>query len=140
METIMQGAVSHPLVQKIIAYQTAMARQDKNAGQDVFAPNVIYIVPGANPLSGRYEGPEAVMGYFGRLMEMTAGTYRISQMLWLVCLDRVSLVTKNHATINGADLEWDESLVFVFENGRKTRIDLFQGDQLSVDRFFSRAQ
>lgn len=135
----MYGAVSHPLVQKIIAYQGAMARQDKNAGRDVFSPNVVYVVPGENPLSGRYEGPEAVMGYFGRLMEMTSGTYRISQMLWLVCLDRVSLVTRNHATINGGDLEWDESLVFVFENGRKTRIDLFQGDQLSVDRFFSRA-
>jgi hypothetical protein len=80
------------------------------------------------------------MGYFGRLMEMTSGTYRISQMLWLVCFDRVTLVTKNHATIDGADLDWDEALVFVFENGRKSRIELFQADQLSVDRFFSRAQ
>jgi ketosteroid isomerase-like protein len=140
MEPIMQGAVSHPLVQKIIAYQLAMARQDTDAGRDVFSPNVIYIVPGSNPLSGRYEGPEAVMGYFGRLMEMTSGTYRISQMLWLVCFDRVTLVTKNHATIDGADLDWDEALLFEFENGRKSRIELCQADQLSVDRFFSRAQ
>lgn len=138
MEPIITGAVSHPLVQKIIAYQMAMARQDMAAARAAFAPNVRYTVPGSNPMSGYYEGPDAVMGYFGRLMEMTRGTYRISQMLWLVCLDQVTLVTKNHATIQASDLDWDEAIVFVFEDGRKARIDLFQADQASVDRFFSR--
>ena len=40
----------------------------------VFAPGVVYAVPGSNPLSGTYRGPDEVMGYFGRLMETTAGT------------------------------------------------------------------
>lgn len=136
METQMRGALAHPLVQKIIAYQQAMARQDFAAGVDVFSPDVVYMVPGSNALSGRFQGPDAVMGYFGRLMALTGGTYGISDMLWLAAEDRVTLVTRNHASIADRSLDWDEAIVFVFENGLKKRIDLFQADQSAVDAFF----
>jgi uncharacterized protein len=133
---VMRGAVDHPYVQKIMAYQAAMARQDFAEGRRIFAPDVIYAVPGANPLSGRYEGPEAVMGYFGRLMELTAGTYDISDMNWLASGDRIALATRNRATIADRFFEWDEVIVFEFVDGLKKRIDLFQADQSAVDSFF----
>jgi uncharacterized protein len=139
MATTMRGAVDHPLVQRIMAYQAAMARQDFAEGARIFAPDVVYLVPGNNPLSGRYEGPDAVMGYFGRLMAVTGGTYEISDMLWLVCHDRVTLSTRNHATIGGQTLAWDEAIVFEFVDGLKKRIDLFQADQGAVDAFFAGA-
>jgi len=133
----MRGAVDHPLVKKIIAYQAAMARQDFVEGRKVFALDVVYLVPGANPLSGRYEGPDAVMGYFGRLMALTAGSYDISDMLWLACEDRIALTTRNHAKIIDRSLEWDEVIVFHFADGLKKHIGLFQADQAAVDAFFS---
>jgi uncharacterized protein len=139
MTTTMRGATDHPLVQKIMAYQAAMARQDFAEGATIFAPNVVYIVPGNNPLSGRYEGPDAVMGYFGRLMAFTAGTYEISDMLWLTCGDRVALSTSNTASIGDQSLIWDEAIVFEFVDGLKQRIDLFQADQKAVDNFFSQS-
>jgi uncharacterized protein len=139
MTTTQRGAVNHPLVQKIMTYQAAMARQDFASGATIFAPDVLYVVPGNNPLSGRYDGPDAVMGYFGRLMEVTAGTYDISDMLWLVSNDRVTLSTRNHATIGGQTLDWDEAIVFEFVAGLKKRIDLFQANQDAVDTFFSAA-
>lgn len=135
--TTMRGAVDHPLVQKIIAYQGAMARQDFAEGAKIFAPDVVYTVPGANPLSGHYEGPDAVMGYFGRLMALTANTYRISDMLWLACDDRIALATRNHAVIGERSLEWNEVIVFHFVDGVKKHIGLFQADQAAVDAFFS---
>jgi uncharacterized protein len=133
----MCGAVDHPLVQKIVAYQAAMARQDFSAGAKIFAPDVVYVVPGNNPLSGRYEGPDAVMGYFGRLMEVTDGTCEISDMLWLTCSDRVTLSTRNHATIAGQQFAWDEAIVFELVDGLKKNIGLFQADQAAVDEFLS---
>jgi uncharacterized protein len=138
MTTTMRGATDHPLVQKIMAYQAAMAQQDFAEGATIFAPDVVYIVPGNNPLSGRYEGPDAVMGYFGRLMAVTDGTYEISDMLWLICNNRVALSTQNKATIGGKSLVWDEAIVFEFVDGLKQRIDLFQADQKAVDMFFSK--
>lgn len=134
----MRGAVEHPLVQAIMAYQAAMARQDIEEGRKIFAPDVVYTVPGANALSGRYVGPDAVMGYFGRLMQLTQGSYAISDMLWLACGDQITLVTQNQASIGARALAWEEAIVFTFESGRKKRIDLFQAEQAAVDAFFGR--
>jgi uncharacterized protein len=136
MNTTMRGAIDHPLVQRIMNYQAAMARQDFSEGATIFAPDVAYVVPGNNPLSGHYEGPEAVMGYFGRLMELTRGTYEISDMLWLTCNERITLSTVNTATIGDRSLTWNEAIVFEFVDGLKKRIDLFQADQSAVDAFF----
>lgn len=62
----MNGAVAYPLVQKIMAYQLAIARGDVATGSLVFHDDVCYVVPGANVFSGTYRGPAEVMGYFGR--------------------------------------------------------------------------
>ena len=139
MATIMRGATDHPLVQRIMQYQAAMANQDFAAGATIFAPDVVYVVPGSNPLSGTYQGPAAVMGYFGRLMAATHGTYEISEMLWLTCNDRVTLSTVNTASIGANSLTWHEAIVFEFVDGVKKRIDLFQADQAAVDGFFGQA-
>jgi uncharacterized protein len=137
MTQMMRGAVDHPLVKKIMAYQAAMARQDFAEGAAIFAPDVVYNVPGKNPLSGKYVGPKAVMDYFGNLMALTRGTYEITDMLWLACNDRVTLVTRNQAMIGNQKLAWDEAIIFEFVDGFKKRIDLFQADQAAVDQFFS---
>ncbi len=76
------------------------------------------------------------MGYFGKLMEATAGTYAITAMNWLVCGDKVLLETKNAATRAGHSLEWDEAILFEFIDGKKARIEMFQADQAAVDGFF----
>jgi uncharacterized protein len=136
-ETIHAGALEDEKVKAVQTYQAAMARQDFAGGSTIFLPNVEYIVPGKNPLAGRYSGPEQVMGYFGRLMQETNGSYAISHMIWLASQTRVGLVTRNHASRNGSRLAWDEVIVFEFENGKKRRIDLFSGDQYAVDDFFA---
>jgi uncharacterized protein len=132
----MLGAVAHPLVQRIVSYQASMANGDFNAGRTIFAPDVRYIVPGKNVLSGTFSGPDDVMGYFGRLMQVTNGSYEIIEMNWLVCGEKVILETKNRATMGERNLTWDEAILFEFEGGLKKRIEMFQADQTAVDHFF----
>lgn len=130
------GAIGHPLVRKILDYQGAMARGDLAQARNVFAADVIYTVPGGNVFSGIYRGPDAVMGYLGRLMEATAGSYEITAMVWLVCGDKVVLQTDNRAQRGGRSLQWKEAVLFEFRDGLKWRIDLFQAQQAEVDAFF----
>ncbi|MDX1931952.1 MAG: nuclear transport factor 2 family protein [Capsulimonadales bacterium] len=133
------GAVNEPNVRKIRDYQKAMAEGRFAEAATIFDADVRYVVPGNNPLSGDYAGAEAVMGYFGRLMELTGGTYAITQMNWLVCGDDVLLETRNTARIGANELTWDEAILFRFVAGRKKVIELFQADQAAVDRFFQAA-
>ena len=92
----MTGAVSHPLVQAIMAYQQAMATGDFAGGRQIFREGVVYVVPGENVFSGTYRGPDAVMGYFGKLMTETAGSYKSLRCSGLSAGDKVLLETKNH--------------------------------------------
>ena len=113
---------------------------DLDSARTVFAPDVRYVVPGRNPLSGAYHGPDEVMGYFGRLMAVTGGTYEITSMHWMTSDDHVTLFIANTATVGERSLEWDEAIVFKFEDGRKKRIWHLSGDQYAVDALFAAEQ
>ena len=130
------GAVADPNVQRIKDYQAAMARGDREIAIAVFEPDVQYTVPGNNQLSGHFVGPDSVMDYFGKLMTLTNGSYKITEMRWLVNGEKVLLETVNHAEIAGRSLTWNEGLLFELCNGKKRRIELFQADQNAVDAFF----
>lgn len=136
-QPVITGAVSHPLVQAVLGYQQAVAAGDFAGAKRVFRDDVVYVVPGSNVFSGTYQGPDAVMGYFGRLMAETDGSYAITAMNWLICGDKVLLETRNSAMRRGQSLDWDEAILFEFVDGRKARIEMFQADQAAVDAFFA---
>jgi hypothetical protein len=60
----------------------------------------------------------------------------MDRMNWLVCEEKVILETVNRATVRGAELVWDEAILFYFGDGLKIRIEMFQADQATVDAFF----
>jgi uncharacterized protein len=53
---------------------------DLAALSQVFARDVVWRVPGTNVLAQDYTGQEAVFGFFGRLMQLTNGTFRIESL------------------------------------------------------------
>jgi hypothetical protein len=69
-------------------------------------------------------------------MEVTRGSYEISDWLWLTCNERVTLLTIKTATIGDRSLAWNEAISFEFVDALKKRIDLYQADQPAVDAFF----
>lgn len=110
-----------------------MARGEIDNARGVFTPNVAYRVADNHRLSDTFRGPDAVIGYFGRLIEMTDGSYRTSAMDWLIGDESIGLVTRNHARRNGIAPAWDEIIRFTFVDGRKSQIELFSGDPYGVD-------
>jgi uncharacterized protein len=138
-QTIETGALEHPNVKAVRNYQAAMAKGDFANGITVFDPQVTYTVPGNNILSGVYKGPEQVMGYLGKLMELTLGSYGISEMHWLANdKDQVILFIKNFADLRGRSYEWEETILFEFKNGKKYNIEHFQANQAGVDAFLGK--
>lgn len=133
----MSGELDDPRVRAVLNYQRQVAAGDQEHAREIFWPDVTYSVPGTSLLAGTLNGPDAVMGYFAKLYELTDGTYAISRMHWLTSPTRVALFTRNHASRNGATLSWDEVIVFTFVDGRKKKIEHFSGDQYRVDELFS---
>jgi len=54
----------------------AFNAHDAETLRSLFAHDVMQHVPGTGPLAGTYKGADAVLGYIGRLGELTDGTFR----------------------------------------------------------------
>ena len=54
----------------------AFNAQDAETLRSLFSHDVMQHVPGTGPLAGTYKGVDAVLGYYGRLGELTGGTFR----------------------------------------------------------------
>src|SRR5262249_55103134 len=67
----------HPNVARIRDGYTAFAKGDFAVLTDLFAEDLLWHDSGRNQLSGDYRGREAVFGLFGKLMEVTEGSFRI---------------------------------------------------------------
>jgi ketosteroid isomerase-like protein len=46
----------------------------------IFSKDVVWRVPGKSVLAKDYQGHEAVFGFFGRMMELTGGTFRVESL------------------------------------------------------------
>jgi hypothetical protein len=44
--------------------------------RELFDPGIVWHFPGQSLLTGDHRGADAVLGFFGRTMELTAGTFR----------------------------------------------------------------
>jgi uncharacterized protein len=67
----------HPNVARIRDGYAAFSKGDFAVLNELFAEDLLWHQAGQNQLTGDYRGRDAVYAFFGRLMEITAGTFHI---------------------------------------------------------------
>jgi uncharacterized protein len=67
----------HPNVQRMRDGYAAFATGDLAAFDDLWSDDVRWHNSGSSPLSGTFEGRQAVLEMFGRLFELTEGSLRL---------------------------------------------------------------
>jgi ketosteroid isomerase-like protein len=68
--------MAHPNEDLVRRGYDAFARGDMDTLRELFDPEIVWHFPGRSPLAGDHRRPDAVLGFFGRTMELTAGTFR----------------------------------------------------------------
>ena len=120
--------MAHPNEDLIRRGYEAFNKGDTQTLREVFDPEIVWHFPGRSVLAGDHRGTDAVLGFFGRTMELTAGTFRVE--LHKVVADDQHTVGLHLATgeREGRTLEDQEVLVFhvrdnkVVERGSTSRI------------------
>jgi ketosteroid isomerase-like protein len=108
----------HPNVARISDGYAAFAKGDFAVLNDLFAEDLLWHDAGRNQLSGEYRGREAVFGLFGKIMEVTEGSFRAD--LHAVLADdkhAVALVVIT-AGRGGRSIEVNEAHVFHMRDGK----------------------
>ncbi len=116
----------------------AFGEGDMDTLRSLFAPDAVHVATGNNPLSGEYKGVDAILGYYGKLFELSDGTFTAE--LENVKVDGDDTVVATHrdkGQRGGKTLDQDETLTFTISGGKFTRLVESHSDQAAYDAFWS---
>lgn len=112
--------MSHPNAEIVRAAYEAFGKGDIEGVANFLADNSTWHIKSTGPLNGNYAGREAVLGFLGRLMEESGGTFR-TELHDVVADDGQAIALLDiSATRNGKSVESRQAAVYRIENGRNT--------------------
>lgn len=126
----------HPNIERLRGGYAAFSSGDFAALNDLFDENVVWHVPGRSQLAGEYRGRDEVYAFFGRLMEVTEGSFRLE--LHAVLADDehgVALVTASGSR-SGHSVSTQDAHVFHLRDGHVTEFWTATTDQYAGDELF----
>jgi uncharacterized protein len=123
----------HSNVARIREGYVAFAKGDFAALDELFAEDLIWHEVGRNQLAGEYRGRDAVYGFFGRLMQITEGTFRLD--LHTILADDEHAVALVTTTASRADKRMmvNDAHVFHLRDGKVAEFWSASTDQYAVD-------
>lgn len=123
----------HPNVAIVKRYYAAYAKGDVATVREIFAPNIIWRIPGHHPLSGAKRGADEVLAFFEQLAKANFK----AEVLFLGGNDEYVVgCHRGYGAANNAKLDILWCLVFRIQNGKIAEVTNFAGDQHAADAFF----
>jgi uncharacterized protein len=115
----------------------AFADRDSQTLREVWADDFVFHYPGRNQLSGDYEGAEAVVGLFGKIGQLTGGTFRSVPFAFLPGPDYVAILTRASGEIDGKRLE-DEVFIQItrVKDGKIAETWIYAWDTQELDDYW----
>lgn len=116
----------------------AFAAGDTETLVEVFAPDIVWSVPGRSQIAGEHKGLEAVLGLFGKVAELSNGTLHLElQSVTARGDDQVEAIHRVLAERGDQKLDITETEEMTIENGRISRVNETPSDQHASDAFWS---
>ena len=102
--------MGHPNEDLIRRGYDAFSRGDLQTLRELFHPDIVWHAPGRNQLAGDHQGVDAVLGYFGRTIQLTGGNFRV-EVHDVVANDEHAVgLNSVHAERDGKTLQTSTSL------------------------------
>ena len=123
----------HPNVDRIRDGYAAFAKGDFATLNDLFAEDIMWHEPGRNQLAGDFRGREAVYQLFGKLMELTEGSFHLDvQAIFADDEHGVSLVDVT-ASRGGQTIRSYDAHIFHLRDGKIVEFWNGSSDPYSFD-------
>jgi uncharacterized protein len=115
----------------------AFSKGDMETIANIFAPDIRWSISGRNVISGMYNGQEETFAFFGKIMELTDGTFSVAVHDLLASDDHVVVLAKETASRNGKSIESDDVHVWHIADGKAVEYWAISKDQHEVDEFWA---
>ncbi len=116
----------------------AFSEGDMETLGSLYAPDAVHVATGSSQVSGEYHGVDAILAYYGKLFELSDGTFAAElQSVRSEGDDTVVATHRDKGQRGGKTLDQDEDLIFTIANGKITRLEEKHSDQATYDDFWS---
>jgi ketosteroid isomerase-like protein len=116
----------------------AFGEGDMETLGSLYTPDAVHVAVGNNPVAGEYKGVDAILGYYGKLFELSGGTFSAElQNTQPEGADKIVATHRNKGQRNGKTLDQDEHLTFTIAGGKIARIEERHDDPAAYDDFWS---
>ena len=102
--------------------------------REVFAPDVVWNLPGRSPVGGTKNGPDEIVAFFGGLVRSGIKVELSHIDAWGE--DTVVEVHRGYGESNGASLNALNCTHYRIENDRIKQVQVYLSDQYGADNFF----
>jgi ketosteroid isomerase-like protein len=128
----------NPNAELVRRFHEAQQRGDAAVLMDLLADDVVWHVPGRNPLSRDYTGKAEVAGFFARARELSGGTVR-TELIDVLGGDAFGIaLVRVFAEREGRSLGGQfQAFTFRIENGEIAEFWFMVEDRYAVDAFWS---
>lgn len=127
----------HPNALVVRRLMAALAEQNRSEIEAVLHEDCVWRVPGANVLSGVYEGRRAILTLFGKMKRIFTGPARFEIIDIATSPGYAAAYQYGIVEVAGNAVRLRECLVYQLVDGRVIHVDEFQSDERAFDRAFS---
>ncbi|MGI9113380.1 MAG: nuclear transport factor 2 family protein [Gaiellaceae bacterium] len=114
----------------------AFARKQGLSLRDCFAEDVVWRVPGASAVAGKYRGRSEIFRFLGSLPKLTNGTYRSRLIDVLASGERAAALYRASGEREGRSLDIDQLLLFTIRDGLVVEVLALPNDAAAFDEFW----
>ena len=127
----------HPNAELLRKGYEAFDKGDMAVLTGLFAEDVVWHLPGNNPLTGVHRGRDAVFGIFAKTAELSGGTFKIELHDVLANDEHTVALTRATGSRQGRQLNSLDTDVYHVSNGKITEFWSVAEDQRLTDEFWS---
>lgn len=123
----------HPNAVRIRDGYAAFAKGDLAALDGLLADDVVWHQAGRSQLAGDYRGREAVYGFFGRLLEVTQGTFGMELQAAFADDELGVAVVLASSSVDGQSVTAREAHIIRFRDGKVAEFWYTSSNQQAFD-------
>ncbi len=129
--------MAHPNEELIRGGYEAFAQGDIETVLGRFDENIRWHIPGRAPFAGEYRGHEGVVAFFGKLTELSGGTFQLELHDVLASDDHVVALIRATAERNGTTRTFNNAHVWHVADGKATEFWGLSEDPYGDDEFWA---
>ena len=127
----------HPNVTRMKDGYAAFAKGDFAVLNDLFADDIVWHIGGHNQLTRDYRGRDEVYGFFGKLLELTDGTFHLDLHAVFADDEHAVALVVGTASRGGKTTTVNEAHVYHMRDGRVTEFWDASTDQAASDELMA---